>query len=119
MAPLTNKNCVLFPVLARERYAAKHRIFLVRFAFDTTIDTNVLLAHIPQPSLSLFFILENIHRFFNTVSSDTTTYRFTMKIVVQYFVISALIVGSAKAQCRLADNCIECLNIAKPSYGDG
>ena len=66
-----------------------------------------------------FFILENIHRFFNTVSSDTTTYRFTMKIVVQYFLIWALIVGSAKAQCRLADNCIECLNIAKPSYGDG
>lgn len=42
-----------------------------------------------------------------------------MKIVVQYFVISALIVGSAKAQCRLADNCNECLNIAKPSDGDG
>ena len=41
-----------------------------------------------------------------------------MKIVVQYFLISALIVGSAKAQCRLADNCNECL-IAKPSYGDG
>ena len=42
-----------------------------------------------------------------------------MKIVVQYFLISALIVGSAKAQCRLADNCNECLNIAKPSDGDG
>ena len=41
-----------------------------------------------------------------------------MKIVVQYFLISALIVGSAKAQCRLADNCNECLNIANPVDGD-
>ena len=37
-----------------------------------------------------------------------------MKIFVQYFLILALIVGSAKSQCQLAGDCNECLNIAKP-----
>jgi len=37
-----------------------------------------------------------------------------MKIFVQYFLIPALIAGSAKAQCQLADDCNKCLNIAKP-----
>ena len=41
-----------------------------------------------------------------------------MKIFVQYFLISALIVGSAKAQCKLADTCDECLNDAIPKDGD-
>eukprot|EP00563_Minutocellus_polymorphus_P017440 CAMPEP_0197717378 /NCGR_PEP_ID=MMETSP1434-20131217/1928_1 /TAXON_ID=265543 /ORGANISM="Minutocellus polymorphus, Strain CCMP3303" /LENGTH=713 /DNA_ID=CAMNT_0043301899 /DNA_START=112 /DNA_END=2256 /DNA_ORIENTATION=+ len=37
-----------------------------------------------------------------------------MKIFVQYFLVLALIVGSAKSQCQLAGDCNECLNIAKP-----
>ena len=40
---------LLFPVLARERYA------IGSFSYDRTFDTNVLLDHtIPQPTLSLF-----------------------------------------------------------------
>ena len=74
----------------------------------------------PQPILSLFFFSRTHPSFLQYSFFDTiSTHRFIMKIVVQYFLISALIVGSAKAQCRLADNCNECLNIANPSDGDG
>ena len=41
-----------------------------------------------------------------------------MKMFVQCLLISALFVGSAEAQCKLADNCDECLNDAVPKDGD-
>ena len=96
-----------------------HNVDLSRtIAFDTTICTNVLPEHTPAADPLIIFLLENIRSFPQYRFFDTITQRFTMKMFVQYFLIAALIVGSAKAQCKLADTCDECLNDAIPKDGD-